>query len=159
MGIFAFFLPSDPVEPLTRELASDLDGALDAFRVAIEPSILEREQMEIDAKRDRLNTDIENFEAAAEYHEKQAAIYRQKSADTKRIHEGLRQHEAIVGAKSVEGLVAAGAEVEATRLETDEYDPADDARKSYDGAVEAKQKRGDKHWPKRASEKQLQAAE
>ncbi|HHV68223.1 MAG TPA: hypothetical protein GXX48_11345 [Ochrobactrum intermedium] len=32
-----------------------------------------------------------------------------------------------------------------------EYDPADDARKSYDFAVEAKRQRGDKHWPKRLS--------
>lgn len=38
-----------------------------------------------------------------------------------------------------------------------EYDPADDSRKSYDAAVAAKRKRGDKHWPKRASE--LAAAE
>jgi hypothetical protein len=27
------------------------------------------------------------------------------------------------------------------------YDPADDARKSYDAAVEAKRRRGDTHWP------------
>jgi hypothetical protein len=33
-----------------------------------------------------------------------------------------------------------------------EYDAADDGRKSYDAAVAAKRKRGDKHWPKRASE-------
>lgn len=32
-----------------------------------------------------------------------------------------------------------------------EYDPADDARTSYDFAVEAKRQRGDKHWPKRLS--------
>lgn len=38
-----------------------------------------------------------------------------------------------------------------------EYDAADDGRKSYDVAVAAKRKRGDKHWPKRASE--LAAAE
>jgi hypothetical protein len=27
------------------------------------------------------------------------------------------------------------------------YDPADDSRKSYDAAIEAKRKRGDKHFP------------
>lgn len=32
-----------------------------------------------------------------------------------------------------------------------EYDPADDARKSYDVAVEAKRQRGDTHWPERLS--------
>ncbi|WPM83118.1 hypothetical protein R5W60_21730 (plasmid) [Brucella pseudintermedia] len=30
-----------------------------------------------------------------------------------------------------------------------EYDPADDARKSYDVAIEAKRQRGDTHWPER----------
>lgn len=29
------------------------------------------------------------------------------------------------------------------------YDPADDARKCYDLAVETKRQRGDKHWPER----------
>lgn len=33
---------------------------------------------------------------------------------------------------------------------TDEYDPADDARRSYEAAVEAKRLRGDTHWPERA---------
>lgn len=32
---------------------------------------------------------------------------------------------------------------------TDEYDPADDARRSYEVAVEAKRLRGDTHWPER----------
>ncbi|WP_146201512.1 hypothetical protein [Pseudaminobacter salicylatoxidans] len=35
----------------------------------------------------------------------------------------------------------------------DGYDAADDARKSYEVAVEAKRVRGDKHWPKRGSDK------
>ena len=34
-----------------------------------------------------------------------------------------------------------------------EYDPADDAKKSYDLAVQVKRERGDTHWPERASEK------
>lgn len=37
------------------------------------------------------------------------------------------------------------------------YDAADDARKSYEVAIEAKRKRGDKHFPRRASD--LAAAE
>lgn len=32
-----------------------------------------------------------------------------------------------------------------------EYDPADDARKSYDVAIEAKRQRGDTHWPEQLS--------
>lgn len=42
-----------------------------------------------------------------------------------------------------------------------DYDAAEDSRKSYDAAVEAKRKRGDKHWPKRASQQAApaQAAE
>jgi hypothetical protein len=36
---------------------------------------------------------------------------------------------------------------------TDGYDAADDSRRSYDALVEAKRKRGDKHWRRPASEK------
>lgn len=35
---------------------------------------------------------------------------------------------------------------------SDDYDPAEDARRSYEAAVEAKRQRGDTHWPQRASE-------
>ncbi|NKB96834.1 hypothetical protein HED48_23505 [Ochrobactrum intermedium] len=40
-----------------------------------------------------------------------------------------------------------------------EYDPADDARKSYDVAVEAKRQRGDTHWPERIELPHLQKNE
>lgn len=33
-----------------------------------------------------------------------------------------------------------------------EYDPADDARKSYYAAVEAKRQRGDTHWPAKTAD-------
>lgn len=36
-----------------------------------------------------------------------------------------------------------------------EYDPAEDSRRSYEAAVEAKRKRGDTHWPVRASDSML----
>lgn len=36
-----------------------------------------------------------------------------------------------------------------------EYDPADDSRKSYDAAVQAKRLRGDTHWPNRIEPAQL----
>lgn len=39
-----------------------------------------------------------------------------------------------------------------TALADLKYDPADDAKKSYDLAVEVKRKRGDTTWPTRASE-------
>lgn len=55
-----------------------------------------------------------------------------------------------------EALTELAAEIEA---DLDGYDPADDSRKSYDAAVEAKRKRGDKHWPTRASEQTSIAAE
>lgn len=35
---------------------------------------------------------------------------------------------------------------------SDDYDPAEDARRSYEAAVEAKRQRGDTHWPQRASD-------
>lgn len=35
---------------------------------------------------------------------------------------------------------------------SDDYDPAEDARRSYEAAVEAKRQRGDTHWPRRASD-------
>jgi len=36
---------------------------------------------------------------------------------------------------------------------SDDYDPAEDARKCYDVAIAAKRARGDKHWPVPASQK------
>ena len=41
----------------------------------------------------------------------------------------------------------------------DGYNPADDAAKSYEVAVAAKRKRGDKHWPQPASLKAVEVAE
>lgn len=53
------------------------------------------------------------------------------------------------------GMALAIADVEVTaaveHLVVDDYDAADDGRKSYEVAVEAKRKRGDKSWPRRAS--------
>ncbi|WP_247875595.1 MULTISPECIES: hypothetical protein [unclassified Brucella] len=40
-----------------------------------------------------------------------------------------------------------------------EYDPADDSRKSYDVAVEAKRQRGDTHWPEQISAATLEKSE
>lgn len=37
--------------------------------------------------------------------------------------------------------------IDAFALELDGYDPADDAKKSYDLAVQVKRERGDTHWP------------
>lgn len=39
------------------------------------------------------------------------------------------------------------AAIEAVTLEIDDYNAADDAKKSYEVAVEAKRLRGDTHWP------------
>jgi len=67
-----------------------------------------------------------------------------------------REERASIGT----ALAIAEAEIsaEVARFEADGYDPAEDGRKSYDVAVEAKRKRGDRHWPKRASEKPVLAA-
>lgn len=152
-----------------------IEAPKDAFSVAPEPSIIEREQMEIDAKRVQLRDNADCYDAAVYYHEKQASIFRARKADTLRILDGLDKHEAVINAKLPEALEAVGAEIDAAieeiRLHDQvadeieqnledrdaEYDAADDGRKSYDAAVAAKRKRGDKHWPKRASE--LAAAE
>jgi hypothetical protein len=91
----------------------EFETRIDAFRPVPEPSILEREQMEIDAKREILTIDVENFDTAAEYHEKQAAIFRAKKADTLRILDGLRLHEEVVNAPMREALDMVGADIDA----------------------------------------------
>jgi hypothetical protein len=133
--------------------------------------------MEIDAKRVQLRDNADCYDAAVYYHEQQASIFRARKADTLRILDGLDKHEAVINAKLPEALEAVGAEIDAAIEEISlhdqvadeieknledrdtEYDPAEDGRKSYEAAVEAKRKRGDRHWPKRASEKKLAAAE
>lgn len=40
-------------------------------------------------------------------------------------------------------------------MSVDGYDPANDSRRSYEAAVEAKRLRGDTHWPARATDSML----
>lgn len=79
------------------------------------------------------------------------------------VRAAISREEAADATMAIE---AASADIEAAMEEIGlevpvlDYDPAEDARRSYDVAVEAKRARGDKHWPQRASETtELAAAE
>lgn len=85
------------------------------------------------------------------------------SAETKALavvdEQIAREERAQVGMALAIADVEIAAEIEhLEHVVVDDYDAAEGGRKSYDVAVEAKRKRGDKHWPKRPSD-DLVAAE
>lgn len=104
--------------------------------------------------------DAMRAQALAELRDLRARLASNIAAETKALaivdEQIAREERASVGM----ALAIADAEIgeAVSQIEADTYDPADDGRKSYEAAVEAKRKRGDRHWPKRASEG-LEAAE
>lgn len=104
--------------------------------------------------------DAMRAQALAELRDLRARLASNIAAETKALaivdEQIAREERASVGM----ALAIADAEIgeAVSQIEADAYDPADDGRKSYEAAVEAKRKRGDRHWPKRASES-LEAAE
>lgn len=129
MGILKFLGVNDcgdPIfdEPLGEELVSDLGVNLDAFPIPPEPTILDRAASAV--------TKIV-FEARADIAKLSAEI-----ADRE---ERRRQAQVIVDTFEP-----------AIQKLDDGYDASDDGAKCFDLSVETKRKRGDKHWPKRASE-------
>lgn len=87
--------------------------------------------------------------------------YRERlSIQVKRGMEALAAIDAVLdremAIETAEKVEAAQADVERAieeiDLDLDGYDPADDARKSYEYAIQVKRERGDTEWPTRASE-------
>lgn len=98
--------------------------------------------------------DAMRAQGLSELRDMRARLAANISAETKALavvdEQIAREERAQVGM----ALAIADAEVTAVveHLAADGYDPADDGQKSYALAIETKRKRGDKHFPKRASE-------
>lgn len=98
--------------------------------------------------------DAMRAQGLSELRDMRARLAANISAETKALavvdEQIAREERAQVGM----ALAIADAEVTAVveHLAADNYDSADDGQKSYALAIETKRKRGDKHFPKRASE-------
>lgn len=98
--------------------------------------------------------DAMRAQGLSELRDMRARLAANISAETKALavvdEQIAREERAQVGM----ALAIADAEVTAVveHLAADGYDPADDGQKSYALAIETKRKRGDKQFPKRASE-------
>jgi len=132
LALYNRYFPEDEVE-LDPEFEAYADKQIDAFAPKCEPSILDRSATAVQD----LLTYARNEKARLEGEiVKENTQHAECIAD---LTENLRRTNVAIAAF----------EPVLPRLD-DGYDPSDDAKKSYEVAIEAKRKRGDRHFKKPA---------
>lgn len=137
LALYNRYFPEDEVD-LDPEFEAYADKQIEAFAPMCEPTVLDRSATIVQDFLTHARTDKARLEGAIRAERDQhAQCISDLTEELRRTNVAIAAFEPVLP-KLVEG-----------------YDSADDAKKSYDAAIVAKQKRGDRHYRKPA----LQAAE